>query len=192
MTALVTAMKMRPLSSRRLPDPGPNLAAAGTGPRTLTRVVQAAAHALGGNQLKPAGLSRTRGCPPEMLLAVLSHCYALQIYRSVEIARMFRGDAQFRQLPGDPLPDVVTICRFRRENRDALHQCLTITLRFLADQKVSAGVVSKVNDAQLGEEASRRIIMATFSDSLELEASDGPEAAIDLCYLFAKPAVAEP
>jgi hypothetical protein len=153
----------------------------------LTRIVQAAAQALGAN-LKPAGLTRSRTCPPEALLAVISYCYALQIYRSAEIAQMFRRGAGFRQLPGDPPPGVVTICRFRRENRDALHHCLTTALRFLAEQKVATGAVSKVNEALLGEEASRRIIMATFSDSLELEAGEGSETAIDLCYLFAKTA----
>src|SRR5215831_9695467 len=150
MTALVPTVNPRPPSNGRLPNADINIAALCVGPRTLTRIVQAAAQALGAN-LKPAGLTRSRTCPPETLLAVISYCYALQIYRSAEIAQMFRRGAGFRQLPGDPPPGVLTICRFRRENRDALRQCLTTALRFLADQKVATGVVSKVNEVLLGE-----------------------------------------
>src|SRR5215831_16235447 len=150
MTALVPTVNLRPPSTGRLPNSSPNLAVPCAGSRTLTRVVQAAAQVLGAN-LKPAGLSFGKTCPPETLLAVLSYCYALQIYRSAEIAQMFRRGLGFRQLPGDPSPGVLTICRFRRENRDALHHCLTTALRFLAEQKVATGVVSKVNEVLLGE-----------------------------------------
>jgi hypothetical protein len=41
-------------------------------------------------------------------------------------------------------------------------------LRFLLEQKISAGALTKVDGPQLAEEAGRRIIMAAFADSLEL------------------------
>ena len=44
-----------------------------------------------------------------------------------------------------------------------------MALRFIGEQKISLGVLTKVSDTQLAEEASRRIIMATFIDSMELD-----------------------
>ena len=86
----------------------------------------------------------------------------------------------------DEFPDARTLCRFRRENRESLHRCLTATLRFLVEQKVAAGIVTKMSEAQLAEEASRRIIMAMFVDSMDLEENPQADAPVDLCYLFAK------
>ena len=58
-------------------------------------------------------------------------------------------------------------------------------LRFLADQKVADGIVTKVSEAQLAEDASRRIIMSMFIDSTELDGDGASDAPVELCYLFA-------
>jgi hypothetical protein len=70
---------------------------------------------------------------------------------------------------GRNLPDARALRRFRAENRAAIHRCLVAALRFLVEQKISAGVLTKVNGPQLAEEAGRRIVMAAFADGLELD-----------------------
>jgi len=154
-------------------------------PRSLAQAVQAAARAAE-SRLRPetaqhAGLA----IEPRVLLALLSCCYARQIYGSAEVEQFLRGDAHFCQLYADQVPDVPTIRRFRRDHREALQVCLTAALRFVAEQKVAEGVVTRVNEAQIAEEASRRIIMAMFIDSMELDRDQTPETPVDLCYLFA-------
>ena len=41
-------------------------------------------------------------------------------------------------------------------------------LQFLFEQKVADGTVTKINELQVAEEAKRRITMAMFIDSMEL------------------------
>ena len=174
---------VRPGATRRVPAPGGFTAAQ---PRSLVQAVEAAVNAVDGNALRSvaphdAGLASQ----PKALLALLSYCYARQTYGSTDVVNWLRRDANFRQLCRDEFPDVRILRRFRRDNREALHRCLTAALRFLAEQKVAAGFVTRVHEAQLAEEASRRIIMALFVDSMELDADQACDAPVDLCYLFA-------
>ena len=83
------------------------------------------------------------------------------------------------------MPDARTLRRFRRENREALLTCLKAGLRFLNEQKVAQGLLTHVNEARLAEEASRRIIMAMFTDSMSMDKDQTSDVPIDLCYLFA-------
>ena len=122
---------------------------------------------------------------PKTLLALLCFCYARQIYGSTDIKNMLSRDVNFCRLCLNQLPDAPVIRHFCRENREAILLCLTSVLGFLADQKVAAGAVTKVNKAHLAEEASRRIIMAMFIDSMELDGRQTVDAPVDLCYLFA-------
>ncbi len=102
-------------------------------------------------------------------LTLLADCYARQIYSSAIVAAVALRDAEFlRQWPGD-LPDAYALRRLRVENRGALHRCLMAALRFQAEEKISAGALTRVDAAQLAAEAGRRIIMAAFVDSMELD-----------------------
>jgi hypothetical protein len=96
---------------------------------------------------------------------LLTYCYARQIYGSVEIEDVARRDASVRQICGSEFPSAVVIRRFRRDNRQAIRFCLLAVLSVLAEQKLSAGIVTKVNETHLAEEAGRRIIMAIFTDA---------------------------
>ena len=49
------------------------------------------------------------------------------------------------------------------------HSCLTATLRLQVEQKLQDGFVTRVNVAQLADEAKRRLIMAMFMDSMEID-----------------------
>ena len=62
---------------------------------------------------------------------------------------------------------------------------LAAGLRFLNEQKVAQGLLTHVNEARLAEEASRRIIMAMFTDSMSMDKDQTSDVPMDLCYLFA-------
>jgi len=92
---------------------------------------------------------------PRTLLALLAYYYVRQIYCSADIEACLRRDSNFCQLCHGTFPDAHTFRRFRRENRNALLLCLTAALRFVAEQKVARGVVTRFNEANLAEEANR-------------------------------------
>ena len=106
---------------------------------------------------------------PKALLALLSYCYARQIYASAEIEDVVRRDVNFRQLCQNEIPDEWVLRSFRRHNREAIQFCLMTALCFVAEEKVREGIVTKVNKAGFAEEAQRRIIMAMFLDSAALD-----------------------
>jgi len=155
-------------------------------PRTLEQVVQATVCALADCSLKPltpgdAGpFAQTRA-----VLALVIHCYARQIYGSADVAVIARHDLDYSRLGGEGFPDAQTVRRFRSENREVIHRGLMVALHFLVEQKISLGALTKVSDTQLAEEASRRIIMATFIDSLEPEAARVTDPPAEISYLFA-------
>ena len=155
-------------------------------PRTLRQAIQAAVDAIADGALKP--LSADEAAPhaqTRALLALLADCYARQIYNSSAAARVAASDPDFSWPWWETLPDAGVLRRCRGENREAIHCGLVAALHFLLEQKISSGALTKINDPQLAKEASRRIIMAAFADSLELdrECADAPPAEIS--YLFA-------
>jgi transposase len=102
---------------------------------------------------------------PRTLLALLSYCYAREIYGSAAIEDVLRRDANFRQICQNEFPGARVIRRFRRENREALHRCLTTALCALADGHGP----TMTDKAAMAEDASRRIMKAMFIDSMETE-----------------------
>jgi hypothetical protein len=68
---------------------------------------------------------------PLTLLALVTYCYATEIYSSAEIESLMRRDATFRTRCGNEFPDWRAIWRFRRENREAIHRSLVETFRRL-------------------------------------------------------------
>jgi hypothetical protein len=155
-------------------------------PRTLEQAVCAAVCAVEDSSLKRLSPNDPRPFDQaRAVLALLAQCYARQIYSSTDIAGIARNDSDFPRLWGEEYPEAQIFRRFRAENRDAIHRCLTAALRFIGEQKISLGVLTKVSDAQLAEEASRRIIMATFIDSLELDAAHVNDPPAEISYLFA-------
>jgi hypothetical protein len=104
---------------------------------------------------------------PKAILALLAYCYARQIYGSKEIERVLAHDAVLCQACQDDFPKARIIRQFCRDNREAVRTCLIAALSFLADQNVVKGLVTRVSNAHIMEEANRRIIMAMFTDSME-------------------------
>ena len=167
--------------------PRPTCASSATERFSLAETLQAAARGLDTDRLRPVGPSDAGlACQPRTLLTLLAYCYASQIYGSADVEAVLRSDANFRSLCRDRFPDARLIRRFRRENRDALEACLEAALRFMAEQKVAQGLITRVSEARIAEEARRRIIMAMFTDSMELDKDQTSDTPVDLCYLIAK------
>lgn len=58
--------------------------------------------------------------PPHMMLALLIYCYSNGIFSSRKIERATYRDVAVRYLTGNTHPDHDTICKFRRENLQAI------------------------------------------------------------------------
>jgi hypothetical protein len=138
-------------------------------PLTLEQAIQAAVDAIADEALKP--LSDDSSQPfaqARALLALMAGCYARQIYSSAAVADQAAHAPDFPWLWWEALPDAAALRRFRAENRAPLQRCLVAALRFQAEQRIFAGVLTRVNRPQLAEEAGRRIVMAAFADSMEI------------------------
>jgi histone H3/H4 len=105
---------------------------------------------------------------PRTLLALLSYCYARDIYGSVEIEDVLRRDANFRRVCNNEFPGARVIRRFRRENRQAIHRCLTAALCSLAEGVLKTADNEAAKTA-VAEDVSRRIMKAMFIDSMETD-----------------------
>jgi len=140
----------------------------------LTQTVHAAVRSVDESTLRPVHAVDARPAfQPTTLLALLTYCYARQIYGSAEIEDVVRRVAYLRQLCGSEFPSAWVIRRFRGDNRQAIRICLLAVLSVLAEQKMAAGIVTRVNKAHLAEEAGRRIIMAIFTDASDVGTAGG-------------------
>ena len=135
-------------------------------PSSVTQAVRAAVRAIDQGALRPVA-RRDAGMAyePQTLLALVSYCYARDIYGSADIEDVLRRDSVFRQLCQNEFPGARIIRRFRRENRETLHCCLTSVLRAVA-APMESGRGVELNEDELSEEASRRIMKAVFIDSM--------------------------
>jgi hypothetical protein len=137
--------------------------------RTLEQAIRSAADAIQDNVLKPLSADASEPlAQARAVLALLARCYAQQIFRSATAADLAARDPEFPWPWWEALPDAGALRRFRAENRGALQRCLTAALRFLAEEKIIAGRLTRIDDRQLAEEAGRRIVMAAFEDSMEM------------------------
>ena len=169
MTTFESKTTLRPGTSLGVtlrPPPVPPVAQ----PETLMKAVQSAVLATDEESLqRVARADAGVAYQPRTLLALLTYCYAREIYGSAAVEDVMRRDVSFRELCHNEFPDARLIRRFRRENREALQRCLTDALHFLAMKKMEAGIVTSVKYTHLVEEANRRTIMAMFIDNMELD-----------------------
>lgn len=140
-----------------------------TGSDALSQAIQAAVDTVDPNTLHPVAPSNAGpSFQPKALLASIIYCYARQIYASTDIEVMLADSTDTQPFGLTAWPDAHLIREFRRENRKAIQLGLMAALWLLGQQKVEDGTVTRVNAANLAEEASRRLIMAMFTDSMEL------------------------
>ena len=171
---------VRSLAARYAP-PGPKPDSAA--PHSLAQAVEVAVHKVDTNFLRPIASTDARlAFQSRTLLALLTFCYARQVYSSTVIASQLRREFNSLRVHGDDVPDAPALLRFRCENRGPLSFCLKLALRFLAEDKIRQGIVTHVKEAHIEQEADRRIIMAMFTDSLELGKVAKPEALVESCY----------
>jgi len=105
---------------------------------------------------------------PKAMLATIIYCYARQIYGSSDIENLLADNLDENPFCLNMRPDAQLIQEFRNKNRGTIQLCLITALWLLGQQKVREGTVTKVSDKHLEEEASRRIIMAMFTDCMAL------------------------
>jgi len=161
MTALNTGTDL--LCAARTPQPAGQFEA-----WSLAHAVAAAARKVDERILTLVGCTKARA-GARTLLALLAFCYARQIYGSLEVVARLRSDEGLRGLCDELIPDPDTIRQFRTVNREALDLCLQAALRCQAEEKVAQGLLTKVNEERLAEEARRRITMSMLKDSMDLE-----------------------
>ena len=139
------------------------------GTDSFSQAIRTALDTIDSNELQPVAPSDAGAAfQPKALLASIIYCYARQIYGSSDIENLLADNLDNNSFCQNARPDAHLIQEFRRKNRRAIQICLMTALWLLGQQKVREGMVTKVNNAQFEEEASRRIIMAMFTDSMEL------------------------
>ncbi len=139
-------------------------------PGTIGQVIQETVEEIMNDSFKPFSQNDSRPlAQARALLALLAECYAQQIYGSIAVARVAGRDPAFPWHWWEELPDARALRRFREAHRGEIHRCLVAGLRFQAVQKILAGALTKVDGRQIAEEAGRRITMAAFMDSLQLD-----------------------
>ena len=80
---------------------------------------------------------------PRMMLALLIYCYANGVFGSRRIERATYRDIGARYLTADTHPDHDTICKFRRENFEAVAESFVQVLLLARELKlVRVGLVS--------------------------------------------------
>jgi hypothetical protein len=90
-----------------------------------------------------------------MMLGLLVYCYANGLFGSRRIERATYRDIAVRYLTADTHPDHDTICKFRRENLAAVHECFVRVLELARELKLlKVGTVS-VDGTQLRANASK-------------------------------------
>lgn len=127
------------------------------------QAVQVAARAISRNALHPvcapaAGVA----FHPRALLAVMTYCYASEIYSSTDIEDLMLRDKNFRAVCGNQVPDAHTLRRFRRHNREALETCLCAVLRSIAEQSGR-----HPTDTEIFESAHQQVTTAMLMDMHE-------------------------
>jgi transposase len=81
--------------------------------------------------------------PPRMMLALVIYCYANGVFGSRRIERATYRDVAVRYLTGDTHPDHDSICKFRRENGQAVKEAFVEVLRLARQMGVlKVGTVS--------------------------------------------------
>ena len=141
-----------------------------TGPQTLTQTVCAGVEKVDERALQPVAAGRASPAfQPKFMLALLTYSYARQIYGSKAVERLMAGDPAFCEVCQNEFPSARMISQFRNDNRQSIRACLIDALTFLARQKMGAGIVTRIKEAWIAEDANRRLITAMCIDSADLE-----------------------
>lgn len=94
------------------------------GEKALVKLVLDAVQTVDSARLKEEA-GKLPGFRPQMLLTLLTYCYAARIYGSRDIEWAMVHDRTVRYICARTFPNWQTLRRFRRGNRDVIAECLT-------------------------------------------------------------------
>jgi transposase len=113
---------------------------------------------------------------PQMLLTLLTYCYATRLYGSADIEWATRYDRTVRYICAHNFPDWQTLRRFRRNNRALLEQTLAWVFKQAWSLKCDAGEADYIG-YEWFETQLNQMVAATVHDRLDLAAlMDGVES----------------
>lgn len=120
-----------------------------------------------------------RGCgseqfPPHMMLALLIYCYSHGIFGSRRIEAATHQHLSVRYLAGNVHPDHDTICKFRRENFEAIAGCFLRVLELARELGLLRVGTVAIDGTRLRANAGkhRNITYARAGELIELLKSD--------------------
>src|SRR5262245_57334377 len=94
-------------------------------PRSLAQAVESAVRSIDTKLVKPVAPPHAGPAfQSSTLLALLTFCYARQVYSSAAIAEQLRRDFMLFKVEGYGLPDTLLLQQFRSLNRWPLDLCL--------------------------------------------------------------------
>jgi hypothetical protein len=110
-------------------------------------------------------------CDAQNLLAVLSFCYAREIYSTTDICDFLARDGHLQRLWRREPPGAHVICHFLHANHETIRVCLRSVLWLLSDGGEEAVSMGALSTGRLAEEASRRVFVAMFLNAMEPNAA---------------------
>jgi hypothetical protein len=139
-------------------------------PGSLLESIQATVRNIPDLQLRPLA-ARVGGAAfqPKVLLAVLTYCYATEVWSASELGRRLLADPGCRAVLRGEFPTPREVRAFRQLNRQILERCVVAALRFLEQKEAQPDGALPPVDRWLENEARRRILMAAYLDSMELD-----------------------
>ena len=114
---------------------------------------------------------------PQMMLTLLTYCYASSIYGSKDIEWAVENDRTARYICARTRPDWQSLRRFRRQNRELLFQCLLYVMKQTWALKFDNGDADYVGYEwfegnlleSLNQSATERLEVAALMDGAESE-----------------------
>jgi len=122
------------------------------------------------SKLKSAANGKT-ALRPQMMLTLLSYCYAGRIYGSRDIEWAIRNNTTVRYICAHTCPEWLAIRQFRRQNRELLEQCLAFVLKrawlLQSDADCTGEWPGPESDGRFAAEARQKIEVAIIMDTAE-------------------------
>lgn len=115
------------------------------------------------------------GYRPQMLLTLLTYCYASNVFGSRDIEAATDYDPTARYICAHTFPEWPAVRRFRRQHREWLEHCLTVVLKQAWAAKFEQGEAIHLGylwfewqfNQQINTEVRRRLELASIIDGAE-------------------------
>ena len=160
----------------------------GVARKVLADLVLEAVRHVGAEELNPPVTTEpSPAFQPRAMLAMLTYCYANEVYGSWDVEQMMYEDTAFRALCGRDYPDSRRFRRFRKHNHAVLRRTLEETLRgawslnhhpatrgddasqVSGNGQSSNGLPDAATQELIAREAEHRLEKAMFIDQMSVE-----------------------